>query len=54
MCIRDVERRVLAKILRSENQLYVLDTTIAQPVYLMARGNDVAWRWHSCLGHLGF
>jgi hypothetical protein len=54
MCIKDAERRVLAKILHGDNQLYVLDATIAQPICLLARNDDVTWRWHACLGYLGF
>jgi hypothetical protein len=54
MCTKDTERRVLAKIPCGDNRLYVVDTTIAQSVCLLAHGDDVAWRWHTCLGHLNF
>jgi transposase InsO family protein len=54
MHIKDADRRMLAQILRSQNRLYVLIANIAQPVCYMARTKDVAWRWHACMGHLGF
>jgi hypothetical protein len=53
MYIRDAENHLLAKIPHGVNQFYVLDTTIAQLVCLLVRGEDDAWRWHTCLGHLG-
>jgi hypothetical protein len=54
MCIKDAERRVLAKIPRGDNRCYVLDATIAQPVCLLTCGDNIAWRCHARLGHLGF
>lgn len=54
MRVRDDSGRLLAKIPRSPNRLYVLDVNIARSVCLMARGTEDAWRWHSRLGHLNF
>ncbi|CAN6310868.1 unnamed protein product [Urochloa humidicola] len=52
--IHDRERKLLAKVNRSKNRLYVLDVRIARPVCLAARHNDEAWRWHARFGHLSF
>jgi hypothetical protein len=43
MKIRDVERQLLAKVLRTSNRLYVLDVDVAKPVCLAARGSEDAW-----------
>ena len=52
--IRDQERKLLAKVERSRNRLYTLALRIAHPVYLVARCDDAAWRWHARFGHLSF
>jgi len=54
MRVRDEDRRLLAKILRSPGWLYNLDVTIARPVCLAARTDDDAWRWHQRFGHIHF
>ena len=54
MRIRDEEQRLLAKVPRWAGRLYVLDVKLACPVYLVARTDDEAWRWHSHFGHLHF
>jgi hypothetical protein len=54
MRIKDADRRLLDLILWSQNWLYVLIANIAQPVYYMAWEEEVAWRWHARMGHLGF
>jgi hypothetical protein len=54
MKIKDVERQLLAKVLRTSNQLYVLDVDVAKPVCLVARGSEDAWLWHARFGHLNF
>lgn len=43
MHIRDIDRRLLAKIPRAHNRLYMLDATLARPVCLSARVEE-AWR----------
>jgi hypothetical protein len=43
MKIRDIECRLLANVLQTSNQLYVLDVDVARPVCLTARGSDDAW-----------
>jgi hypothetical protein len=43
MRIWDRHRRLLAKVTRGTNRLYVLNMQIAQPLYLAAYRNDEAW-----------
>src|SRR4051812_47765199 len=52
--IWDRHRRLLAKVTRDANRLYVLDVQVAQPLCLVARRDDEAWQWHERFGHLHF
>jgi hypothetical protein len=52
--IWDRHRRLLAKVTRGANRLYVLDVQVAQPLCLAARRDDKAWQWHERFGHLHF
>jgi transposase InsO family protein len=54
MRIWDRHRRLLAKVTRGNNRLYVLNVQVAQPVCLAARRDDEAWQWHERFGHLHF
>jgi hypothetical protein len=54
MRIWDHHHRLLAKVTRDTNQLYVLNVHVAQPLYLVARRDDEAWQWHEHFGHLHF
>jgi hypothetical protein len=45
---------MVAKVPRVANRLYVLYTTIAQPVCMLVHKAEEAWRWHARLGHLNF
>jgi hypothetical protein len=54
LSIRDVERRLVAKISHAPNRLYVLHTNIARSICYMACTEEDSWRWHAWLGHLGF
>jgi hypothetical protein len=54
MKIKDVERRLLAKVPRSSNCLYVLEVELGTPVCLAIRGSESAWLWHARFGHLNF
>jgi hypothetical protein len=54
MRIRDDERRLLARIPRSPDRLYVLEVTIARLVCLAARADEEAWTWHTRFGHINF
>jgi hypothetical protein len=47
-------RRLLAKVTRCTNRLYVLNVQVAQPLCLAARRDDEAWQWHERFGHLHF
>jgi hypothetical protein len=54
MRIWDRHHRLLAKVTRGTNRLYVLNVQVAQPLCLAARQDDEAWQWHECFGHLHF
>jgi hypothetical protein len=54
MKIRDAKRRLLVKVIRSPNRLYVLNVEIARLVCLLARGSEEAWLWHTRYNHLNF
>ena len=54
MRIWDRRRRLLAKVTRGTNRLYILSAQVAQPVCLAARRDDEAWQWHERFGHLHF
>lgn len=52
--VRDPEKELLVKVKRSQNRLYKITLTVAQPISLLARTDEDAWRWHERYGHLGF
>lgn len=54
MRIRDQDRRLLARIPRSRNQLYPIRISAARPICHTARSSDEAWRWHARYDHLSF
>ena len=54
MRIWDRRRRLLAKVTRGTNRLYILNVQVAQPFCLAARRDDEAWQWHERFGHLHF
>jgi hypothetical protein len=54
MRIWDRYRRLLAKVTRGTNRLYVLNVQVSQPFCLAARRDDEAWQWHECFRHLHF
>lgn len=54
LCIFDRERLLLARVLRSRNRLYTLALNLTAPVCLLAKADDMAWRWHARYGHLHF
>jgi transposase InsO family protein len=54
MKIWDRHRRLLTKVTRGTNRLYVLNVQVAQPLCFAARRDDEAWQWHERFGHLYF
>jgi hypothetical protein len=50
----DCHQRLLAKVTRGANGLYVLNVQVAQPLCLAARWDNEAWQWHERFGHLHF
>ena len=45
--IRDWEQRLLVKVKRSRNRLYLLDLKVEQPICLAARRMEESWLWHA-------
>jgi hypothetical protein len=54
MRIWDRHCRVIAKVTRGSNRLYVLNVQVAQPLCLAVRRDNKAWQWHERFGHLHF
>jgi hypothetical protein len=54
MRIWDRQRRLIAKVTRGANRLYVLHVQVAQPFCFTARRDAEAWQWHERFGHLNF
>jgi hypothetical protein len=54
MRIWDRHHRLLAKVTRGTNRLYILIMQVTQPLCLAARWDDEAWQWHKRFGHLYF
>ena len=52
--IKDQDGRLLAKVQRSRNRLYLLDLKVEQPVCLVVACAEEPWLWHGRLGHLNF
>ena len=52
--IKDREQRLLAKVKRSWNWLYLLNLMVEQPVCLAAWHTEEPWLWHARFGHLSF
>jgi len=52
--IKDQDGRLLAKVQRTRNRLYLLDLKVEQPVCLTAACAEEPWLWHGRLGHLNF
>ena len=52
--IWDRHRRLLAKVTRGANELYILNAPVTKPLCLAARRDDEAWQWHERFGHLHF
>jgi hypothetical protein len=52
--IWDQHKRLLVKVRRCANKLYILHIKTASPLCLAARKDDEAWCWHERYGHLHF
>ena len=52
--IWDRHLRLLVKVQRGANRLYILHLNQAKPLRLTTRKDDQAWRWHERYGHLHF
>jgi hypothetical protein len=52
--IRDDNDRLIIRVKRTANRLYLLRVKLGQPLCLAARSTDSAWLWHERYGHLHF
>ena len=52
--IWDRQGRLLVKVSRGPNCLYVVCLKVLQPLCAAVRGDDEAWRWHKRFNHLHF
>jgi hypothetical protein len=52
--IWDRRKRLLVKVRRSANRLYILHLNATKPLCLTTRKVDEAWHWHECFSHLHF
>jgi hypothetical protein len=52
--IRDREQRLLAKVKRSRNRLYLLNLKVEQPICMAAQRMEEPWLCHARFGHLSF
>ncbi|CAA6673931.1 unnamed protein product [Spirodela intermedia] len=52
MKIHEPGGRLLAKVMRGENRLYILHAKLVRQVCLEARAVEEAWKWHARLGHV--
>jgi hypothetical protein len=54
MRIWDRHHRILTKVTRDTNRLYVLNVQVAQPLCLASHRDDETWQWHEHFRHLHF
>jgi hypothetical protein len=54
MCILDRARKILARVNRGGNRLYMVRLQITTSVSLLAQHDSDAWLWHGRFGHLHF
>jgi len=50
----DQECTLLISAPRTANRLYTVKFGLVPPVCLLAKSDDVAWRWHARFGNLNF
>jgi hypothetical protein len=54
MTIWDRQRKVLARVPRTRNRMYILKIQPTEPVCLLAHAKEEAWLWHMWFGHINF
>jgi hypothetical protein len=52
--ICDDKGRLIARVHRSANRMYLLWVKIGCPICLATHVSSDAWMWHECYGHLHF
>jgi transposase InsO family protein len=50
----DPEHALLVQAPCRANRLYTVNLTVAAPVFMLARGEDMVRLWHTCYGNLNF
>jgi hypothetical protein len=50
----DRERKLIMKVERVKNRLYILNLDHVDPICLMSSMEDLAWEWHTRYVHLNF
>jgi hypothetical protein len=54
MTIWDKQRKVLARVPRTHNRMYILKIQPSEPVCLLAHAKEEAWLWHMRYVHINF
>jgi transposase InsO family protein len=54
MTVLDRQRKVLARVRRTKNRMYILNIPKAEPVCLKAHAKEASWLWHMRYGHVNF
>nr|GEW39852.1 zinc finger, CCHC-type [Tanacetum cinerariifolium] len=54
LTLYDKNKKLLIKVERSKNRLYIIRLQIEAPICLLANVDNQAWLWHARLGHLNF
>ena len=54
MCVYDQGRALLISAPRTTNRLYTVKLNLTEPICLLAKSEELAWRWHARYGHLNF
>ena len=52
--VYNTDGRLLIKVKRGKNMLYMLNLEHTQPVCLMAKYKEKEWLWHARYGHMNF
>jgi hypothetical protein len=54
MTVLDRQRKVLARVKRTKNRMYILNIQPAKPICLLAHAKEATWLWHMRYGHVNF
>jgi transposase InsO family protein len=54
LTVWDKQRRILAKVNKTKNRMYILNLQPTEPVCLLAHAKEQSWLWHMRFGHVNF